>query len=299
MSLFALTGLLFSLGSTKAVGANLRQEGLESAKTGGARDQSPPVPHYLIAEKSSPEEAGGSPEAIVLVHGWASSIATWGHQLPALSSRARVLAVDLPGHGRSKPPEAGYSMRGFADAVAAAMDDAGVPRGVIVGHSNGTPVALEFARRYPDRALGVVAVDGALKPVMGPEQMDAMFAPFRAEGWRETLSAVIGGMSATLSEEDRETVREMALATSHEAVIGGFEAANDPAGWSDARIEVPLMLVLAAQPTWNEAYEAWVRERAPQVDYRVWNDVGHFLHMERPREFHRALEEFFEANGLL
>lgn len=249
------------------------------------------VPHYL--------SAGEGDEALVLVHGWASSTVTWTHQFPALAERARVLAVDLPGHGESEPPAAGYSMNVFADAVAAAMDDAGVKRAVLVGHSNGTPVALNFARMHPERTLGVVAVDGAVKAVFEREQAEAMFAPFRGEGWQATLGAVIDGMAATLPDDDRKLVREMALATPHETVVGGFEAALDPAAWSDGRIETPLMLVLAAQPTWNEAYEAWVRERAPHVDYRVWQGVGHFLHMERPDAFRAALEEFLEANDLL
>ena len=161
------------------------------------------VPYY--------ESAGEGDEAIVLVHGWASSIATWTHQFPELSDRARLLAVDLPGHGKSAPPEGPYTMALFADAVAAAMDDAGVKRAVIVGHSNGTPVALNFWRRYPERTLGIVGVDGAMRAMLDQEQAEAVFAPFRAEGWQQVLAGFIDRMAETLSEEDRGIVKEMAL----------------------------------------------------------------------------------------
>jgi len=248
--------------------------------------------HYL--------DAGVGTEALVLVHGWASSVVTWRHQFPELATRARVLAVDLPGHGESEPPADDYSMMLFADAVVAVMDDAGVERGVIVGHSNGAPVALNVYRRHPDRTLAFMVIDGTLRSTMTPDAAEAMFAPFREEGWQDVLAGMIAGMSGpNLSEQDRIAVREMALATSHDAVIGGFEAAIDPQAWSDEGIDVPLLLVLAQQPTWDEAYERWVRERAPRVDYRVWTGVGHYLHMERPDELRAVLDEFLAQYDLL
>lgn len=253
--------------------------------------------HYVDA---GPRAAREEAEALVLVHGWASSVVTWRHQLPALATQARVLAVDLPGHGKSETPERDYSMSLFADAVVAVMDDAGVRRAVLVGHSNGTPVALNVVRAHADRVLGLVAIDGALKSPMSPEQAEAVFAPFREEGWRDALRAMVDGMPGPgLSEKDRAAIREMALATPHEAVVGGFVAAVDPAAWSDEPIDVPLLLVLARQPAWSPVYEEWVRERSPGVDYRVWTDVGHYLHMERPDDFRAALEEFLDHNDLL
>lgn len=127
-----------------------------------------------------------------------------------------------------------------------------------------------------------------------------MLAPFRDERWQLALSSVIDSMvGPRLAPEDREAIRAMALATRHEAVMGGFDAALAPDAYGEGTIDVPLLLVLARQPTWTAEYEAWVREHAPRVDYRVWSDVGHFPHMERPIELRAALEEFLAANGLL
>lgn len=245
------------------------------------------------------ENAGEGDEAIVLVHGWASSTETWSHQFPALAERARVLVLDLPGHGQSEAPDAPYTMALFADAVAAVMDAAGVERGVIVGHSNGAPVALNFYRRYPERTLAIVAVDGALKQVLTREQAEPMFAPLRGDGWREYLGGFLDRMSGTLSEEDAAAVRAMALDTPHEAIVGGFEAAVDPASWSEEPIDVPVLALLTAQPAWNADYEAWVRAHAPRLEYFVWQDTGHFLQMERPGELRVALTRFLHDYGLL
>jgi len=246
------------------------------------------------------EDAGLGDEALVLIHGWAGSTVSWKHQFPVLAERARTLVIDLPGHGASDPPPEGYSFRAFADAVAAVMDDAGVRRGVIVGHSNGTPVALQFYRRYPERTLALVGIDGTLAKLFDAADVEALFAPFRGEGWREAMAGLLDGMPGPgLSTADRAAIREMALGTRHEAVVGGLDATLDPAAWSEDPIEVPVLLLLADQPTWDAPYEAWVRAHVPRVDLRRWHGVGHYLQMERPAEVRAALEEFLAANDLL
>src|SRR5688572_29145083 len=71
-------------------------------------------------------ESGGKGEpAIVLIHGWSCDLTFWRMQRPALEKEFRVLAVDLPGHGRSGKPAVAYDAPRFARAVIAAMRDAG------------------------------------------------------------------------------------------------------------------------------------------------------------------------------
>src|SRR5678815_567908 len=83
---------------------------------------------------------GKGKDALVLVHCWSCNLELWRDHIPELSKRARVVALDLPGHGLSDKPETTYSMDFFADAIDAVMKDAGVEHAVLVGHSMGTPV---------------------------------------------------------------------------------------------------------------------------------------------------------------
>jgi hypothetical protein len=73
---------------------------------------------------------GKGKEAVVLVHGWTCNLGHWRDQIPELSKRARVIALDLPGHGMSDKPDTNYSMDYFAAAIDAVMKDAGVERAV-------------------------------------------------------------------------------------------------------------------------------------------------------------------------
>ena len=89
---------------------------------------------------------------------------SWRDQVSDFAKRNRVIVIELPGHGQSDKPQTIYSMELFARAVDAVMSDAKVKRAVLVGHSMGTPVARQFYRKYPEKTLAIVIVDGSLRP---------------------------------------------------------------------------------------------------------------------------------------
>ena len=238
-------------------------------------------------------DTGSGERAVVLVHGWASDRRVWNEQVAELSRGYRVLAVDLPGHGGSQRPSRAYDMNLFADGIAAVMDDAGVERAVLVGHSNGVPSVRQFWRRYPQRVAGLVLVDGPLKQMMTAEAAAPYLEAFAGEDWKERVAGFVKLMpDSGLSEEAMELILEMALDQPRDAVVGGLQAAVDDGIWSEEPIAVPALVVNAAQPAWSADYRAFVHRLVPGVDYRTWERVSHFLMLERPTDFNAALEEF-------
>ena len=75
----------------------------------------------LGANKIHYKSYGKGKDALVLVHCWTCNMDLWRDHIPELSKRARVVALDLPGHGLSDKPETTYSMVFFADAIDAVM----------------------------------------------------------------------------------------------------------------------------------------------------------------------------------
>src|SRR4051794_5942739 len=65
--------------------------------------------HYLTAGKGR--------EVMVFVHGWSCNASFWREQVPAFADKARLILVDLPGHGESDKPHAYYTMDFFASSV--------------------------------------------------------------------------------------------------------------------------------------------------------------------------------------
>ena len=104
---------------------------------------------------------GGEGQPLVLVHGIGHTWRGWKPMLPLLDRDFDVLAVDMPGFGRSGPlPEgADPTPEALADAVEGAMDDAGFESAHLAGNSLGGWVCLELARR--GRARTVVAISPA------------------------------------------------------------------------------------------------------------------------------------------
>jgi pimeloyl-ACP methyl ester carboxylesterase len=100
---------------------------------------------------------GGTP--LVLLHAFPLSSAMWLAQREGLAAKFRVLTPDLRGFGGSALGTDEPSVDAMADDVAALLDDRGIDRAIIGGHSMGGYVALAFCRRHPDRVLGAVLAD--------------------------------------------------------------------------------------------------------------------------------------------
>src|SRR5215469_1763668 len=107
---------------------------------------------------------GEGSTAVVFVHGWCCDHTVWRDQAAALDGKVRMLFVDLPGYGKSDKPKIDYTMDVFARGVDAVLQDAGVEKAVLVGHSMGTPVVRQFYRLFPAKTKALVFVDGGLRP---------------------------------------------------------------------------------------------------------------------------------------
>ncbi|MCX4759456.1 alpha/beta hydrolase [Streptomyces sp. NBC_01275] len=101
---------------------------------------------------------GGDGPQLVLLHGYARSLADWESSAALLAAGHRVLAVDLPGHGGS-PGISPWTIPAVVRNIADTLDAHGVPEAVVVGHSLGGLVAVEYARANPDRARARAAVN--------------------------------------------------------------------------------------------------------------------------------------------
>ncbi|MFY9557967.1 MAG: alpha/beta hydrolase [Blastocatellia bacterium] len=256
--------------------------------------------HYakLDGHRIHYENHGKGREALVFVHGWTCNLEFWNRQTPAFESKTRVLLIDLPGHGQSDKPQIAYSMDLYARAVDAVLADAGVDRAVLVGHSMGTPVIREFYRKYPRKTLGLVIVDGPLRPFADQKAMEQFIVPMRGPNYKEVASgfiAAIIGQSAT--PELRAEIKDAMLSTPQHVAVSAMEGMNDPGIWKDDKINVPALAVMTK--AWPPDTEQFYRSLAPKLAYHPMDGVGHFLMMEKPAEFNELLAGFLAQNGFL
>lgn len=115
------------------------------------------------------ESLGGSPSTptIVMLHGWGQSLIALRPLGELLSCHARVILIDLPGFGNSKPPFSatnkgtGWGTDDYATAVKEFLDSQHIERFILVGHSLGGRISVRLAHRFPEAVQGLVLIASA------------------------------------------------------------------------------------------------------------------------------------------
>lgn len=236
---------------------------------------------------------GDGADALVFVHGANSSRKVWHKQMDIVEPDRRRVAVDLLGAGDSDKPEVDYSMDLLAHSIAAAMDAEGIACATLVAHSNGVSAARQFYRLFPERVEAIVAVDGAFRNTISPQMAQWMRDAFERPDFEE-FRAQMATMMPTfeLSQEDIDLITADLMATPKHVMVAGLEAITDAEIWREDSIDVPLLVLLAQQPTWTPEYIEFVRAIGPAVEYHMWQDVSHFLMLERAEDFNALLADF-------
>lgn len=119
----------------------------------------------------------GTGPPVIMLHGTTASLGVWEPIAARTSRRARVVAVDQRGHGRSDKPIDGYAASDYCDDLLALVTELGCAPAIVVGHSLGARNAVVFAAAHPSLVLGVVAVD--YTPGIEPEVLDELEARVR------------------------------------------------------------------------------------------------------------------------
>ena len=242
---------------------------------------------------------GKGRNALVLVHGWTCNLNNWDHQVADLSKRSRVIALDLPGHGQSDKPQIAYTMDLFAQAIDAVMRDAKVERAVIAGHSMGTPVARQFYRKYPQKTLAIIIVDGGLRPFGTKEMREGFLAMFRSPAYKQSGQQMLAQMAGKLPAAEQERINTSFANTPQHVLVSAMESMNEESLYGPDKINVPVFAVLAKAPFWPPDTEEFLRGLAPDLELQWWEGVGHFLMMEKPKQFNDAVIAFLNKKNLL
>jgi pimeloyl-ACP methyl ester carboxylesterase len=266
---------------------------LAETATGAARSV------QLDGAKVHYTEYGAGENAVLFVHGWSCDETFWAGQT-ALGAKLHVITLDLPGHGQSDKPRIPYTMDLYVRAIDAVLRDAKVKATVLVGHSNGTPVIRQFYRKFPEKTRALVIVDGALRPRADNATMEKFIARLKEPNYEENTGKFIDNMTSSIADTAlREKIRTTMLRTPQYVGVSEFEATLDPDLWKPDKITVPVLMLLAKQPAWNEEYEQFARSIVTTLDYQVWEGVSHFLMMEKPEEFNRAVVAFLEKHKMV
>jgi pimeloyl-ACP methyl ester carboxylesterase len=256
-------------------------------------------------DTGEPGAAGGSSPVIVLVHGLGGNYTHFEHMAPLLAQSHRVLGVDMPGCGLSAKPYIRYSIDLFVDALIHFLDERGVERALLVGHSLGGMVVSRAMLRHPQRALGLVLINAsgfwrysAPTRVAGRLLLTERVLVPAMERWAVNLLDNVFHqrneytrhfMSQTEGRTPQPTVGEFGRVTeslAHELV--GIHFLDDL-----DRFVLPTLVLWGENDKLIPArnLQRWV-PRLPRGRLIVYPDCGHMPIIERPAEVVDAIRGF-------
>lgn len=266
-------------------------------------------------------DVGDGPLGFVLIHGMGGRWQHWLETIPFLAQRGRVLAVDLPGFGRSEPLANGVSLDGLADTTAALCRLVGLERVVVLGHSMGGPIALRFATRHGDLTEAIVLVAGAVdtfSAVLGLRGFPRLVRRQPKETAATITEVLTAGIPAPAALRRliiaRPSLRQALLwpylhrpramrADSLSLLLGGTGAPGvfptaRAIGRSDPRrglaeVRCPILSIGARHDRICPAadLEAWAHQ-VPQATTVLLEECGHMLMLERPQAFNEQIGQF-------
>lgn len=235
-------------------------------------------------------------ESVLFIHGAGMDHTVWTLFARHFARHGRnVIAVDLPGHGRSAGDPA-RSIGEMADWVAALLDELQVDRTAIVGHSMGALVALDFAGRYPDRVRAVALVGSTAPMPVSDAILDAAAADDHAAfdmltQWGYSKRHLYGGNSNPGQWMVGGTLRlfERCRPGVLHADMSACNAYGDGLARA-AAIRCPVLVVLGREDrlTPLRSTDALV-EALPSPEVRILEGAGHTLMVEAPNGLLDAL----------
>ena len=264
--------------------------------TFGAMQAQAEWPHVVLSKDGTPisfEIYGAGEPTLVFVHGWSCDARYWRAQLPHFSKNHRVVTLDLAGHGHSGTTRAQYSMLSFGEDVQAVTEAIGSSRVILVGHSMGGSVIAEAARLMPNRVIGLIGVDTLenIEYPMTREEFKKMIAPLEKD-FRTGSRQFVGEMiSPDTDPQLREWILSDMSAASPAVALSAMNGLMSQYITREAakifdEIRIPVMTVNGDM--WPVNYEA-NRRHMSSFDAIVLKGADHFLMLDRPEEFNRAL----------
>jgi pimeloyl-ACP methyl ester carboxylesterase len=260
---------------------------------------------------------GGDGPLLVLIHGITSSSASWEPVLPALAEHFTILAPDLLGHGQSDKPTGDYSLGSHACLVRDLMLALGHQQGTVVGHSLGGGIAMQAAYQFPELVGRLVLVSSGglgrevslfLRAVTlpGSELVLPLIASRAVLDAGATISRVLGRVGLQAGSDLAEIARGIASLNeigARRAFVHTARSVIDAWGQRvDARDRlylaeaVPSLLVWGSDdPIIPADHGRRAHGLMPGSRLEVFDDAGHFPHVDDPLRFSRVLRDFVAA----
>lgn len=255
---------------------------------------------------------------VVLLHGFTGSAEAMSGLAEGLSDAYRVLAVDLPGHGKTEMPQSalrGFAMESTVSCLWDALDELGAERANLVGYSMGGRVALSAAVARPKRVASVVCL-GASPGIADPiertqrrEADEALASSIVSDGVKQFVDTwlaqpLFASLASRLSPADFQASRRQRLTNTAEGLAFSLRSIGTgsmkPLHDALADAEFLCLWVAGAEDAKFAAVAEEMSATMPNGRCALVSDAGHSVHLENPVATLSAIGDFLsEHNEML
>ncbi len=246
----------------------------------------------------------GSGDALVFLHGFCESKQVWTDFMKPLQHKFRTIAMDLPGFGDNTRNVHDYSMESMAEYVKQQLDELGVKKCILVGHSMGGYVSMAFAKKYGSILSGLCLFHSSALPDTQEkkENRDKSIEFVKKHGVEKFMQSFIEPLFYSENRErlrqDIEMMKEIGINTPEESVTGGFAAMRDRLDRTQVLREAkfPVLFIFGKEDGAVPLDKALEQCHLPNNSMVYFlGQTGHMGMFERTYETRKALEKFAET----
>jgi pimeloyl-ACP methyl ester carboxylesterase len=247
------------------------------------------------------EVRGNSKNTLLFIHGWTSNINSWKYQFDSFPGY-KVIAVDLPGHGKSsKNLAAEYTMELFSDVVKAILDKEKVEKSFLFGHSMGFAISEVVCLKYPELCVGIGSIDGAHFELPIDEKGRNEWIEYN-RAFAKSLEEEKGRedfINALFLEDTPRILKEEVMASSRQVplIIGKSMVSSmedNMEYWEKRVVDIPCLAIHSPVYQLTDKYKDEFMTMYPQAEYYEIENVSHFLMMELPYKINQLMLDYLE-----
>jgi pyruvate dehydrogenase E2 component (dihydrolipoamide acetyltransferase) len=268
----------------------------EAAEAGGPQPETVEVGGRTLQYLKIGE---GERPPVLLLHGYGGDINIWAFNQEALAEVGRtVYALDLPGHGQSSKDVGEGNLGSFVDAVAGFLDEMGIEKAHLVGHSMGGAVAGSFALAHPDRVASLVLIASA---GLGEEINAEYIEGFIAANRRREMKNTLGRLFANPDLVTRDLVNDVLRFKRMDGVDEALRATADKVFPEGKQADLPDLSgldtpILAIWGQVDQICPVSHSENLPDgARVEILEDTGHMPQMEAAGQVNRLIGEFLDG----
>jgi pimeloyl-ACP methyl ester carboxylesterase len=240
-------------------------------------------------EHTEPATAGRPP--LVLLHGAGGNHLFWPTELRRLPGRT-VLALDLPGHGRSAETGGMQRIAAYATEVLACLQALDVARVILVGHSMGGALALALARSNPELLAGLVLISSAARFQVNPALLAAAASP---TGFAQAVEDICRWSFSSQADPHLLALARQRMNEVRPSVLHGDLLACAEVDFNEnlSRLTCPTLVLCGSEDRMTPLRQSqYLADAIPGARLQVFEGAGHMLMLEQPRLVAQAVGDF-------